>query len=82
MTAKAVGIEADQRCQVKDKGDGRCGNVSEDWAVNGRETLGPSVPSVVTDHESGWPISECSSKCSQKGALYGDADLSPNYRKG
>ena len=33
-------------------------NVSEYWAVNGRETLGPSAPSVVTDHESGWPNSD------------------------
>ena len=54
MTAGAVGMEADQRCRVEDKGHGRCENVSEYWAVNGRETLGLSAPSVVIDHESQW----------------------------
>ena len=40
------------------KGHGRSENVSEYWAVNGQETLGPSVPSVVIDHESQWPVSD------------------------
>ena len=51
-------MEAGQGCQVEDKGTGRCGNVSESWAVNGWETLGLSAPSVVMHHESQWPSSD------------------------
>ena len=63
-----LGIEGDSRGSRNEGGSemsdrrqrdkGVVGTVSEYWVVNRQETLGPSVPSVVTNHESWWPDSE------------------------
>ena len=58
MTVGTIGSDEGLEASVEDKGDGRCGNVSEYRTVNGRETLGPSAPSAVIDHESQWPNSD------------------------